>query len=181
MNVTASAASASRRNSLPTVDAPFKVGGIDAAGAGVLVRRTAAAIMASLAWTACSMAGPNTALRIEQGQAFSLRPGESAQTADGALRIGFDGVTADSRCAKGEQCVRAGEAIARVWFQQGSGQKETRELRTAPDAAQTTRVLDQFIRLVRLDPIAVTGKAIEKAEYVATLKLSRTAANEAER
>ncbi len=115
------------------------------------------------------------------GQDFSLRAGESAQTRDGALRIGFDGVTADSRCPKGEQCIRAGDANALVWIQQGSGPKEKRELRTAPDAAQSVRVLDHFIRLVRLDPIAVTGKAIAKSEYVATLRLSRTSPNEAER
>ena len=137
--------------------------------------------MASLAWTACSLAGANPSVRVEQGQDFSLRVGESAQTPDGALRIGFDGVTADSRCPKGEQCIRAGDATARVWFQQGSGPKETRELRTAPEAAQSARVLDQFIRLVRLDPIAITGKAIAKSDYVATLRLSRTAASEAER
>ena len=145
------------------------------------IRRAAAAITASLAWTACSVAGPSTATLIEPGQDFSLRVGESAQTRDGALRIGFEGVTADSRCPKGEQCVRAGDATVRIWIQQGAGQKETRELRTAPDAAQSARVMDQSIRLVRLDPIAVTGKAIAKSDYVATLRLTRAAANEAER
>jgi hypothetical protein len=145
------------------------------------IRRAAAAIAASLAWSACSVAGPSTATPIEPGQDFSLRAGESGQTRDGGLRIGFDGVIADSRCPKGEQCVRAGDATVRVWIQAGAGQKEARELRTAPDAAQSARVMDQFIRLVRLDPIAVTGKAIAKTEYVATLRLSRTAANEAER
>jgi hypothetical protein len=127
------------------------------------------------------VAAPNTAFRIEQGQDFSLKAGESAQTLDGALRIGFDGVTADSRCPKGEQCIRAGDANALVWIQQGAGPKETRELRTAPDAAQSGRVLDHFIRLVRLDPIAVAGKAIAKSEYVATLRLSRDSPTESER
>lgn len=145
------------------------------------IGRAAAAIVASLAWTACSVAGPSTTARIEQGQDFSLRAGESGQTRDGALTIGFEGVTADSRCPKGEQCIRAGDATVRVWIQQGSSPKETRELRTAPEAAQSARVLDQFIRLIRLDPIAVTGKAIAKSDYVATLRLSRTAGNEAER
>lgn len=127
------------------------------------------------------MAEPTTASRIEQGQDFSLRTGESAQTRDGALRIGFDGVTADSRCPKGEQCIVAGDATARVWLQRGSGPKETRELHTATGTTQSVRVLDQVVRLVRLDPFPVTGKAIPKTDYVATLRLGRNGADESDR
>ena len=116
-----------------------------------------------------------------QGEAFSLQTGESAQARDGALRIGFDGVTADSRCPKGEQCVRAGEATARIWLQHGSEPKEIRELHTAPAVAQSIRVLDRCVRLVRLDPIPVTGRAIAKSQYVATLMLSCDAADQADR
>jgi len=150
--------------------------------ASVGVKCAAAALIGvTLTWAACSMAGPHPVVDIQHGRDFSLRAGESAQTRDGALRVGFDGVTADSRCPKGEQCIRAGDATVRVWIQQGSGAKETRELRTAPEAAQSLRVLDHFIRLMRLDPIAVSGKTIAKTDYVATLRLSRNSTNEAER
>ena len=83
------------------------------------MRLAAATIVASLVWTACSVADPAQPVYFELEKNFSLRAGESAQTRDGALRIGFDGVTADSRCPKGEQCVRAGEVSVRVWVQQG--------------------------------------------------------------
>ena len=145
------------------------------------MRLAAATIVASLAWTACSMAGPARPVHIEPGKNFSLRTGESAQAHDDALRVGFEGVTADSRCPKGEQCVWAGDATARVWLQHGSGPRETRELHAAPGAAQAVRVLDHELRLVRLDPYPVTGKPIAKADYVATLTLSRSSAAESDR
>ena len=145
------------------------------------MRLTAATLIASLAWTACSMAGPARPVHIELGKNFSLRPGESAQISDGDLRVGFEAVTADSRCPKGEQCVWAGDATVQVWLQQGFGPRATRQLHAAPGAAQAASALGHELRLVRLDPHPVSGKAVAKPDHVATLTLSRGSAAEAER
>ncbi len=139
-------------------------------------------IVASLAWTACSVAGSaGPTMSFEVGKAFRLKPGQSAQAAGQALRVGFDGVVADSRCPKGEQCVWAGDATVKVWLQQGSGPKQTRELHVAPGAAQTATALGHELRVVSLDPYPVTGKTIANADYVATLMLNRGAAADPER
>lgn len=144
--------------------------------------KLAAALTATaLAWTACSIAGPSAPLSIEPGKSFSLRPGESAQTADAALQVGFEGVTADSRCPKGTQCVWAGDATVRIWVQRGSGPREARELHAAPSATQALRVMDHELRLVRLEPYPLAGKAPTPADYVATLTLARAAASAPER
>ena len=142
----------------------------------MLAGRAAVAAIAAVAWTACSLAGPNASSRIEPGQDFILKPGESALTRDGAFRVGFDRVTADSRCPKGEQCIRAGDATVLVWFQQGSGAKQMRELRGGAGAAQPVQVAGQALRLVRLEPDQVTGKTIATSDYIATLNLARDAA-----
>jgi hypothetical protein len=138
-------------------------------------------IVASLAWTGCSTAGPAAPVPIETGKTFSLKIGEMAQAADGVLRVGFDGVTADSRCPKGEQCVWAGEANVRVWLQQGAGPRELRELHLAPGKQQATRLRGQELRLVGLAPHPVSGKVIPQADYLATLNLSPGAAADPER
>ena len=101
---------------------------------------------------ACSTADPARPVSLEPEKSFSLRAGTSAQTSDGRLRIGFDGVSADSRCAKNEQCVWAGDAVAQVWLQPGAGLKERHDLHTAPGAAQAVRRQDHELRLIRLDP-----------------------------
>ena len=133
----------------------------------------AALFLAWSGWTGLSSAesGPSVTATFDQG--FSLRVGQSAQTSDGALRIGFDGVTADSRCAKGQQCVRAGDATVRLWVQQGQGAKQPAELRTAPRAAQALFGTGHALRLLSLEPFPVNGKSIAREDYVVTLMLSR--------
>lgn len=132
-------------------------------------------------WTACSVAGTAMPLPAEIGKSFSLNVGESARTADDALRVGIDDVTTDSRCPKGERCVWAGDAIVRVWLQRAPGPRQTRDLHSAPGDAQAVRLLGYELRLVRLDPYPVTGRPITKSDYVATLMLSRSSPAEADR
>jgi hypothetical protein len=144
-------------------------------------------LASSLLWTACSLAGPPSAapgasaLPIELGKSFSLKAGGSATVDGGGLRVGFDAVTADSRCAKGEQCIRAGDATVRVWLQPAAGPKWVRDLRTSPAAAQAVRAGDHELRLLRLDPHPISGKALAKGDYSATLILQPAGLAEAER
>jgi hypothetical protein len=132
---------------------------------------TAAVLVASLAWTACGSAGLPLAGDIEPGKSVSLRPGERARTRDGALLVGFDGVKVDSRCARGDRCVWAGDAIALVWIRKGSGPREVRELHTATAANQAALFQGLAVRLLRLDPYPVSGRSIAAADYIATLTL----------
>jgi hypothetical protein len=129
------------------------------------MRLAASTILLTLCWAACSAAGPDQPLPIEVGQSFSLRAGQSAQTGDGALRIGFESVSADSRCPKGERCVWAGDATVRIWLQRRTGAKEWIEL-------HTTNGDGPGVRLLRLDPVPIAGKVLAQRDYVATLALS---------
>ena len=141
------------------------------------MRLAAATIVASsiLLWTACSLADPARPANIEPGKTFSLRVGESVRSDDGVLQIGFVGVAVDSRCPKGEQCIWAGSATIRVWLQQAGGPRLTRELHTASKAPQVEKLSGMDLRLVRLDPHPISGRAIAQGDYIATLALDRDA------
>lgn len=139
------------------------------------MRLAAATATAALAWAACSMASPERPATLALGQSFSLKAGQWAQSADQALRVGFEGVTADSRCPKGEQCIRAGHATLRIWLQRGEGPKATRELQATAAAVNSVHALDHELRLLRLDPYPVSGRVPASGDYVATLILSRAA------
>lgn len=141
-----------------------------------------AAVATALLWTAaCGMPGPE-APPVEAVQQFSLRAGQSASVAgDEALRVGFDGVTADSRCAKNERCVWAGDATVRVWLQRGAGARQVRELHVAPGPAQAARIAEHELRLLRLDPYPAAGRTIDPHDYLATLALVRGGSTDAER
>jgi hypothetical protein len=142
------------------------------------MRSAVARVFAFVVCTACSQAPPAQPGRAEPGQTFSLKVGESARTEGGAWEIGFEGVPADSRCPKGEQCVWAGDATVRVWLQKAGGARLTRELHTAPNAPNAGGP-HIALRLVRLDPPALAGKSIAQRDYVATLSLDRDASGEA--
>lgn len=137
------------------------------------MRHALTILAASLACAACSLAGPTSPpVPIEPGRPFSLRVGQTGQTRDAGLRIGFEGVSADSRCPQGERCVWAGEAVLRVWLQQGSASRQLHELHSAPGAAPPLLVAGQELRVLRLDPYPVSGRTIAPGDYVATLQLS---------
>lgn len=138
-------------------------------------------LVASLAITGWGIAYSAQTGYIEFGRNFSLRTGESAPTREAALRVGFDGVTADSRCPKGDRCVVAGDATTRVWVQQGSGPREMLDLHAASGAAQAMTVPGYELRLVRLDPYPVSGRSIASGNYTATLMLSRSATADSDR
>jgi hypothetical protein len=123
---------------------------------------------ATLLLALCCAAGADEPRRIEAGKPFSLRAGQSALTADGTLRIGFEGVSADSRCPKGERCVWAGDATVRVWLQRGAAARIPLELHTAPAVA---RAGPAPVRLVSLEPQPVSGRVLAPHEHVATLVL----------
>jgi len=145
------------------------------------MRLLAVTVLSSLAWAGCSMAAADRPLQIELGQRFSLKMGEVAQTRDGAWRVGFEGVSADSRCPKGEQCVWAGDATARVWLQAGAAPREARELHTMPGRAPASSAPGPELRLLQLDPYPVTAKMPVQSDYVLTLMLSPAAAPQADR
>jgi hypothetical protein len=142
---------------------------------------SAAIVAASLGWTACSSAGPAVPASIELDQVFSLKVGEWAHAFGDGVRVGFDAVTADSRCPRGEQCVVAGSATVRMWLQQGAGPAQRLELLTASGARQAVVARGLELRLIRLEPYPISGKPIAAADHVATLTLSRSRAVELER
>ncbi len=103
----------------------------------------------------------------------SLKPGESAQSADGTLRFGFEGVSADSRCPKNVQCVWAGDATVRIWTQRGNGPRQPRELQLSTGTAREAP--DPGLRLLRLEPVPVAGQALPPRDYVATFAFAASA------
>lgn len=138
------------------------------------MRRAAGAILLSVGWAACAVSAPEAPpRRVAAGQPVSLKVGESAESADGRLRFGFERVSGDSRCPKNAKCVWAGDAVVRIWLQRDGAPKETRELHTATGGAKEGP--DPGVRLLRLDPVPVVGQALDPGDYVATLALGAAA------
>lgn len=148
----------------------------------------AALALAALLLAACgggnsSAVSPSTQKQSEGAaitpdRPFTLRVGEHAELADRTLRIGFDSVTNDSRCASNVQCVRAGEAIVKLTLHSGAIDSTVR-LQTpsapAPVAiAPSTAIIGAYaVTLSSLEPVPVAGQERRQADYVAHLVVSR--------
>lgn len=106
-------------------------------------------------------------------ESFQLRVGQSTVVEPEALEIGFEAVSGDSRCAKGEVCIWEGDATVRIWIQGGAGAKVERELHTSSKGPGAADYESWSIRLVTLAPYPITGRSIPQAEYVVTLEMTR--------
>jgi hypothetical protein len=136
---------------------------------------------ATFAWTACSAVDAAPPREMATGKPFTLQVGHTARLASESLLVGFDGVSADSRCPEGAQCVWAGDVTARVWWQRGGGARQSGELHLSPRTAKPLQMGGLQLTLVAMDPAPVSDKAVDKSAYVATLLLSSGAATEADR
>ena len=136
------------------------------------MKRAAVTLLASFLWTACSTAQPEQVVRVGIGQPFTLTVGAAAQLTGVDLKVGFTGVSSDSRCPKGEQCVWAGDAVVQVWMQRGSDPRQALVLHTVAGAGQAAQALGHELRLVRVSPEAVAARPILPADYAVTLVLS---------
>jgi hypothetical protein len=114
---------------------------------------------------------------IELGKSFDLALAESATIEAEALQIGFDDVVADSRCPKGERCVWEGDATVRVWLQKASATKEARDLHTSTEQESVVSYEGYQVRLLRLAPYPVSGRAIARHDYRATFEVTRGSAS----
>jgi hypothetical protein len=110
---------------------------------------------------------------VALGESFELKIRESATIESDALQIGFEGVSSDSRCPQGEQCIREGAATVRVWLQKAGEPKQTRDLSTSSADEGASPYLGYEVKLLRLDPHPISGKALERGDYRATLEVTR--------
>ena len=115
---------------------------------------------------------------VHLDESFALRAGESAKVASEKLEIRFEAVVSDSRCPKGAQCIVEGDATVRITVKRASA-KTSYELHTSERAAQEASHDGLTIRLLRLDPYPVEGKAIDSRDYEATLQVTRGSSNPA--
>ena len=109
---------------------------------------------------------------VHLDESFALHVGEAAKVDSEKLEIRCDEVVSDSRCPKGAQCIVEGDATVRITVQKGSA-RTSYELHTSERAGQDAGVDGLTIRLLRLDPYPVEGKAIDGRDYEATLQVTR--------
>lgn len=85
------------------------------------------------------------------------------------LRVGFDGVPADSRCPEGALCFWEGDAIAKMWADQPFKERMTVELHTHRGFQWQFTYGNYRITLVGIAPYPKIDERIDPNDYVATI------------
>jgi len=108
------------------------------------------------------------------GESLTLGVGESVRVEDVDLTIAFQEVASDSRCPKDVTCIQAGEAVVLLALGTEAGEKAVLELGVPPGGSSIEASFhDIRITIVELIPQKESGKPIDPATYVATVKVSR--------
>ena len=99
------------------------------------------------------------------GEKVSLRYSAAVRVPSDTTTVRFTGVTADSRCPSGAQCVWAGDAA--VTFLVGGTQTVTLHTTEGPSSIL---VAGRLLTLVSLSPYPSVSKTIAQSDYVATIR-----------
>jgi hypothetical protein len=135
-------------------------------------------LLALAAWSCGSKArvGSPSAARansVATDQEFELGPGQSALVGPEPLKVTFEALTGDSRCAPEVQCVWEGDAVAKVQAAAGAQAAANYELHTNSGFATQVSHGPYKIRLTAVAPGPHNGVTIDPAAYVITLLVTR--------
>ena len=152
---------------------------------GRLARRrvvvsAAITFLLALPLVCCAQADAPPAAEVSPGQQFTLKLGQTARVKGEGLEVKFASVAEDSRCPKGEQCIRAGSAKIRVEVARGGGEPVTLELDTEPGRQEAAH-LGYALTLVALDPYPAANRQAAPEDYRATLVVDKNRAESAPR
>lgn len=143
------------------------------AGAAMVVL-TLPAIAERSGW-AMSRTGANVqpATGFKAGEPFELKVNETRTLAGDNLRVRFDGVTGDSRCPTGVQCIWAGDATVELTLEKPPIAADTSVLHTSERFNRETDYAGLVIRLLDLQPRPREGATIAPEDYRVKLVVER--------
>jgi hypothetical protein len=112
----------------------------------------------------------------------ALPAGRTVLVDRGRLRLTLAGITGDSRCPKGVQCVWAGTVSGRIDVTVATGAQvswnfEVYDASLAPNGEFTTpnAIGPYRLRVQRVEPYPIAGTPTPPADYVAQVRVTRAA------
>ena len=130
------------------------------------------AVLIAILVAACTRAPLSATQSVALGDSFAIKVGQSVMFAGEGLELAFETVVSDSRCPRGVQCIRAGEATIRIAVEKAPNARASFELLTTPSRNEAT-YSPYSIRLLGVNPYPDAGRRIQPEEYEATLVVTR--------
>jgi hypothetical protein len=122
--------------------------------------------------TGCLPVNTNV-IKTSLNQEFTLPVGQTAVINGEDLSLKFERVTTDSRCAKGNTCIWAGEAKCQV--QVKHNEVSSSVVFTIPGSSEGTarNFIDGYTASFNLEPYPEAGKQIAESDYALLLKITK--------
>lgn len=106
------------------------------------------------------------------GDTIRLTAGAAAEVVGVGLRISFEGISEDSRCPSGVDCVWSGDAVARLRISVTGGGETPVALHTHLEPRESIHGA-HLISLLGVEPYPVYGEPVAGADYVVLLRVTR--------
>jgi hypothetical protein len=113
--------------------------------------------------------GPSAPVGAALNKPFDLRGGDTALLPAEGLKLVFEKVKGDSRCAKGVQCIWAGDAEVVLRVQKGTDAPAEIGVHTNGQSGPSMSYQGFLVTLQALGPQPRVGQPIKLTDYVATL------------
>jgi hypothetical protein len=120
------------------------------------------------------LSGCSKPINVSLNSQFSLAPGQSARISSESMTIKFLGVTADSRCATGVECIRAGDVSCQIEITKDETKNPIILTDTAGSGTTEGYTFQNYKIAFSVSPYPVAGKTIAKADYRLTLKVNKS-------
>jgi hypothetical protein len=126
---------------------------------------------ASVAVVLAIAAAHGVSTEPELGRPFDMKPSEVVVIQ--GLRITFEGISEDSRCPTGAQCIWAGDAAAEFTLHKAPSEPLERTLHTNGRFERQTQCDAFVVRLEDVKPYPKQGAPIAPGDYRATIVVTR--------
>lgn len=131
-----------------------------------------ALLIVSLLLPAIGLSCSSAKITAISGQEFTLPVGQTVVISGTGLMLKFVAVDADSRCAKGNECIVAGEAKCRIGITYKGASSDIVITQPGIDAS-SHGTLGNFKVDFKLEPYPEAGKPIAKSDYKLVMTVTK--------
>jgi len=105
---------------------------------------------------------------------FTLAPGQSAYLNSEKMYVKFIGITQDSRCATGVECIRAGDVSFSIEISQNGVKSPATLTITGGQNSSMAFVSQLYTLTASVTPYPAAGKTIKKGDYRLLLSVNKS-------
>ena len=119
------------------------------------------------------LSGCGDTVKASLDSQFTLSPGQSVNIAGESMDIKFIGITQDSRCPTGVECIQAGNVSCNIDITQNGSRNHILLTETGGPGASQGYMSQKYMLVFNISPYPEAGKTISKSDYRLSMTVSK--------